>query len=841
MVEKVYCPQCKTENDSSASQCIKCGFNFISNSLDSSSESDWLSFLRGEDDNNQTTESPIAGNAENQSEPFGDANEDSPDWLQRIRDIKQTDSEYNKLESRKSMESHSSSENDDLIKSLRDEEKQHEEKTADWISDFRNTQEQINEESSHEKEQDEVPEESGSSTSSTLEEIKKNWQIEFPPVLDSDDNGNILPAEEFPDWLSKNISKLSEKDEILDDSDVPDWLSPVSDETSEDDGKSKEPFDIPDWLSKTNFLVDEELKSDPEPESSTESDELLKFLKEINPGKEEEEEEVVDISLSKDESEMGIEDTYDSVLLFNKLDMLPDTKIDEDSRSENDQAIASEVDQNDVDRDQKRSEESAFIFDENELESYSVSPFIGIDENEDWLNDTQLSVMDDEQIDDEDQDRDQEVNPEESDEPFSAFKIGDVPDWLENIGLESKEVPPFQEIEEEKTSYSSEGTNIERGNLPEWLKAIRPIEAVSPELPQQKSPNKIEKSGPLAGFQGVLSSENVAKTFSAPPAYSATINVTDKQKTHLKILEEVISPTPQNSATKNKKQSFSYRLEIYLVPLFLLLIIIYSSFIDHSSLNFPENLPADAVRFHTLATGYLNRNQSPSHVLVIFETDGSSYPELNLISEGFFEDLFNNNHWVTTISTNPNGFLVSEKILSGVNLKVPSYNYEERITNLGYLPGYGPGIQAFLLNPKATSPGMDLNLQLWEKAPLSEINTANDFDMIILLTDNSENAKLWIEQINLLVDKSDLLLISTTKASPLIQPYLKTNQVDGMLSGIMGGLAFNLLSKTSISDLGRYWAIVQLAAMVFVFFLLAGGVISIFNKALASENSEKNK
>src|SRR5690606_35637377 len=136
-------------------------------------------------------------------------------------------------------------------------------------------------------------------------------------------------------------------------------------------------------------------------------------------------------------------------------------------------------------------------------------------------------------------------------------------------------------------------------------------EAVTPELPKQKYQSSIEKSGPLAGFQGVLSSENVAKTFSAPPAYSATINITDKQKMHLKILEEVISPTLSSTATKKKQQSLLYRLEIYLVPFFLLLIIVYSSFIDHSSLNFPENLPADAVRFHTLATGYLNRNQSP--------------------------------------------------------------------------------------------------------------------------------------------------------------------------------------------------------------------------------------
>ena len=99
--------------------------------------------------------------------------------------------------------------------------------------------------------------------------------------------------------------------------------------------------------------------------------------------------------------------------------------------------------------------------------------------------------------------------------------------------------------------------------------------------------------------------------------------------------------------------------------------------------------------------------------------------------------------------------------------------FKERITNLGYLPGYGSGIQAFLSNPKETSPGIDLIFNIWENRPLSEIDTINDFDMIVLLTDNSENAKLWIEQIHLLVKDPNLLLIATTKASPLIQPYFK--------------------------------------------------------------------
>ncbi len=841
MVEKFYCPQCKNENDPSATKCIHCGFNFGSNALDSSSESDWLAFLREPKYDDQTDDSQTFSNVDDSPKSIDDSNEESPDWLKRIRDIKQTDSEFEQMESRKPLDLHStlSTENDDLIKSLRDEEKQQEEETVDWISDFRNTQEPNNTESSLENDNEVDSEDEISDTASTLEEIKKNWQIEFPSSLDLEDDENVIPAEEFPDWLSKNVSNLSEKDEILDDADIPGWLTPDQDDPLDGESKPPEPFDIPEWLSKANFLAEEEINSNSESESSAESQELIEFLKEINPEKEEQDFEE---SISEDDSEMDIEETYDSVLLFNKLDILPEEKIDVDENSNNLQESDAQGDQINLNQDQSQPDEPAFLFNDSELKNLSVSPFIGIDENDDWLNSTQLHESDsiDDEIKADIQDSEIEEPKEEFDESFSPFKLGTVPEWLKNVDFDLPGSEISQSIEDDNISDSSHTPEIEKGNLPEWLKAIRPIEAVSPELPRQKPQKRIEKSGPLAGFKGVLSSENLTKNFSPPPAYSATINITDKQKDHLKILEGIISPSAKTTTTIKKPNSFIHRVEIYLIPVFLLLIVIYSSFIDHSGQNLPENLPADAIRFHTLSTGYLNRNELPANILIIFETDASSYSELNLISGDFFESLFTNNHWVTSISTNPNGVLVSEKIMSNVHLRVPSYNFKERITNLGYLPGYGSGIQAFLSNPKETSPGIDLNINIWENRPLSEIDTINDFDMIVLLTDNSENAKLWIEQIHLLVKDPNLLLIATTKASPLIQPYLRTNQVDGMLSGMIGGLAFNLLSQTETNNIGRYWAIVQLTAMVFVFFILAGGVISIFNKAY-SEDYEKNK
>lgn len=840
MTEKINCPQCNTENDFSATKCINCGFNFPIDSVDSGSEPDWLAFLRDFKDENQSDESNLPELIKNFSDLDDRSDEESPEWLNRIRDIKQADDEFTKIEPRKTgdLQPHSSTDNSDLVQSLRDEEKHHEENSIDWITDFRNTQEPIADEEILKLEKDDQDREKEiSSLPLKIDDLKKDWQIEFPNSLDIENDENISPAEEFPEWLSKNISNTSEK-EFLNNTDIPNWLTPDQEVPIEEISTPKEPLNLPDWLSKANFLVDEEIKENSELENSSETENLPDWVKELNKNNEKQN---PDESTSQEESEVGNEDIYDSVLLFNKLDISPDSKTNDESRSDKFDSELGELKQEISALEKDQPEKPAFILEDSELESLSVNPFIGFDESGDWFDNIELPTSNDEESEIDPHLQEMEAERDESNAHLLPFKFDNVPDWLANVDLEYKENETLQMIEEGKISDSSEMDSIEKGNLPDWLKAIRPIDVVSPDVSRFKSQKRVEKSGPLAGLQGVLTSESVAKTYSPPPAYSVTIDVTDKQKTHLRILEEIISPVVQKNESEKKSKSLLHRMEIFLIPAFLLLIIIYSLFVDHTNLKFPEILPAEAVRFHNLATGYLNRNQEPSHVLVVFETEASSYPEINLISEGFFENLFLNNHWVTSIATNPNGVLVSEKILRNSSINVPSYNFEERKTNLGYLPGYGLGIQAFLSNPKMTSPGIDLNQKIWEKPPLSEINTINDFDIIVLVTDNSENAKLWIEQIDLLVTDSDLLLISSAKASPLLQPYLQTNQIDGMLSGIVGGLAFNLLSQSETTNIGRYWAIIQLAAIGFIFFILAGGVISIFSKVILSEDIEKNK
>ena len=129
----------------------------------------------------------------------------------------------------------------------------------------------------------------------------------------------------------------------------------------------------------------------------------------------------------------------------------------------------------------------------------------------------------------------------------------------------------------------------------------------------------------------------------------------------------------------------------------------------------------------------------------------------------------------------------------------------------------------------------------WESSYLSSIDSINDFDLILLISDNSDSAKLWVEQVNLLAPEVGLLLISTTQSIPLMQPYVKSNQIDGMVGGLSGGLAFNLLANADTSEISRYSSFIQIVAIFFIGLLVSGGLASYLNKIIPSSSKEKLK
>ena len=171
-----------------------------------------------------------------------------------------------------------------------------------------------------------------------------------------------------------------------------------------------------------------------------------------------------------------------------------------------------------------------------------------------------------------------------------------------------------------------------------------------------------------------------------------------------------------------------------------------------------------------------------------------------------------------------------------LNLNIPTYLGEERISNFGYLPGGSTGIQNFLLNPRSSIPVGISPEDIWNSSGLQNIYQISQFDAVILVTDNPENSKLWLEQIRINVPEMAILVAATAQASPLLQPYVDSQQIDGMISGLYGSISYSQLLQEENGTLSSYWNMYKLGIFTFILIIIIGGLYYFINQFFIKSN-----
>ncbi|MFO3795673.1 MAG: hypothetical protein ACK8QZ_00040, partial [Anaerolineales bacterium] len=73
-------------------------------------------------------------------------------------------------------------------------------------------------------------------------------------------------------------------------------------------------------------------------------------------------------------------------------------------------------------------------------------------------------------------------------------------------------------------------------------------------------------------------------------------------------------------------------------------------------------------------------------------------------------------------------------------------------------------------------------------SPFDTLHTLSDFDRVILVTDNAENARTWIEQTT--PWNITLLVVSTARSAPILLPYFYAGQVEGMIGSLNAAAAY---------------------------------------------------
>ena len=167
-------------------------------------------------------------------------------------------------------------------------------------------------------------------------------------------------------------------------------------------------------------------------------------------------------------------------------------------------------------------------------------------------------------------------------------------------------------------------------------------------------------------------------------------------------------------------------------------------------------------------------------VLVAFDPDFGTYPEIRAAVRATVADLFDRDARLAFVSLTPEGraLFLAERARLARNEANPA-----RLADLGFLPGAEAAIVSIARSlPPATEDGV-LPRQLAE----SGVGAA---DALLVVGGIDLGPRSWIEQLLPRVDALDVLAITPTVLLPEVQPLLATGQIDALLSTPRDGAAY---------------------------------------------------
>ena len=426
-----------------------------------------------------------------------------------------------------------------------------------------------------------------------------------------------------------------------------------------------------------------------------------------------------------------------------------------------------------------------------------------------------------------DQDLIPPAEPAGEQQPATPFPQSGLPDWLDENGL----ALPTPEAAGDELPAEGGNENLEAAELPSWLQSMRPIEMVAPKAvsAEEKRP---EKAGPLAGLSGVLPSEDLIGQYIKPPLYSVKLRVSEKQRVHASLIESLISEESQPQAVSAERSEAPQRVLRFLVAAILILAVLLPMLNILPALPAATILPQELIAFETILSdnAVLPRG---SAVLLALEYEPGLSGEMQTASEAVIRQLAENDTRLTVISTSPTGPILAESLLAKAGVD-PAF-----VVNLGYLAGGSTGLQSFSLAPLQAAPAtLQGQLAPWNSGTLAGITRLSDFSAVVVLTDDPDKGRNWVEQVQPALDGKPLLMVSSAQAAPLLLPYYNSGQVQGILSGIAGAAGYESLTQSSgTASLlrGSY----QYGMLLTALLIMAGSLITGIITSITRSKAEK--
>jgi hypothetical protein len=409
----------------------------------------------------------------------------------------------------------------------------------------------------------------------------------------------------------------------------------------------------------------------------------------------------------------------------------------------------------------------------------------------------------------------------EEEEFFDDLFNEELPGWLTSASSDSA----FEDIDEE----------LSQGELPGWVEAMRPVVESADATGLSEDDDYIENYGPLAGIPSVLPAEaDVAFDPEKASRKPLDLLATKSHQDYVNILKKLISDENKSKTILKPAPVATQRILRWLIAIIMLVTtagtVIFGGVIDTEP-------PSSA---QVMGTGYgalyeqIESLYDGQPVLIAFDYQPASAGELYTASAGVVDHLMKQGTYLSFISTQPTGPALADHFLETTQ-EIHGYIHTQQYINLGYLPGESAGLLSFVIAPKKIIPLAFDGSNAWGSPPLVNVDSINDFAMIVVITDDPDTAKIWIEQVATILDDTPLNMVVSAQAEPLIQPYFRSSPqlLKGYVSGIIDSMNYEqLLDRPNLAT--KAWLPFNLGIIITVgtVFIggLANGIMSLFSR-----------
>jgi hypothetical protein len=116
----------------------------------------------------------------------------------------------------------------------------------------------------------------------------------------------------------------------------------------------------------------------------------------------------------------------------------------------------------------------------------------------------------------------------------------------------------------------------------------------------------------------------------------------------------------------------------------------------------------------------------------------------------------------------------------------------------------------------------------------SAVQSFSEYAAIIVITDHAESGRVWVEQlqsrkqIDPLLAGQPLLMVASAQAGPLLQPYVSSGQVAGMISGLSDAGKYESSNNVPSRIARAYWDAFGIGLMMAVALIVVGSLWSVF-------------